>query len=301
MAETGKHRVWNKSRDTLLCDALMLARASDENLEGLIGRTVMQPGAGLWLNPCIGAPHVEGVPPFDLVCIDQNSRVTEQYESFQTGTFVLFLPRTTSAMIFPARAIAASQTEAGDQLDIAMKDERGLDAVEEAAASAAPVTVPTQEEAAPTKPAESDWGSAPEEEPAARTEKKKDTLGLRFLRWLVPDRRKSERQPAPNLTARRWAGDQMYKYAVEDVSKTGVYIVTDERPFPGTIFMLTLSKKPKGRGGEEETLTVQAKVARWGQDGLGLQFVAAEESGSHKLDQPMEGGATAAQIQKFLK
>lgn len=328
MIETEKHRVWNTSRDTLLCDELTLAYSTEESLESGIERVVSNPGAGLWLNPCIGAPHVEGAAPFDLVCIDQKSRVTEEYESFQAGTFLLFQPRTTSALIFPERTIAISQTQVGDQLEITVPEGRGgesprvempVETIVEKPVAEAVDGSGVESEMDVRRRAAAEWGTEPGTEPeagrqplqaaeplaeAAVVEKraeKKDSLKLRFMRWLVPDRRKADRVPASNIVAVRWAGDQMHRYEVEDVSATGVYILTDERPLPGTVFMITLTKPAKSPGGEDESLSVQVKVARWGSDGLGLEFVTTDALASHPGGHHLEGGASSIQIQRFIR
>ncbi|MDE3202389.1 MAG: PilZ domain-containing protein [Acidobacteriota bacterium] len=318
MIESQRFRVWNTTRDSLLCAEIAVADAGHEDLDGLIQSVVTRPGAGLWLRPCLGAPVADGAPPFDMVCIDQNCKVVEQYESFISGSFVLFRPSTTGALIFPARTIAASQTRVGDALDILLPDEEvpevhtsnevgETSSIEESAVELEKKEVRGAHQVAPSmtaergelepSPNESLNESSDNEVPA----KKKDSLAVKFLRWLVPDRRKDERRPSPKLTAHRWSGDQMYTYAVEDVSSTGIYVVTDERPFRGTIFMVTLKKKSHSSRENEDSISVQGKVVRWGENGLGLEFITSDGGSGKDPSASLDGGVSSIQLQTFLK
>lgn len=316
MIESQKFRVLNTTRDSLLCAEITVADAGHEELEQLIQSIVMRPGAGLWLRPCIGAPVAEGAPPFDLICIDQECRVVEQYESFRSGSFVLFQPRTTSALIFPMRTVAISKTEVGDQLDItlpeakvpeslpvpdvepeiAYKEESTTEAREMESPAPAPAISSTITERGEWESNAAVTKSDADETKAA----KKDSLTVRFLRWLVPDRRKDERRASPSLTAHRWSGDQMHSYPVEDVSSTGIYLLTDERPLRGTVFMLTL-KKAGHAGSSEDSISVQSKVVRWGENGLGIEFIMIDGVSGNDATGSLEGGASSIQMRRFLQ
>ncbi len=319
MIESQKFRVWNTTRDSLLCAEITVADAGHEELDQLIESIVTRPGAGLWLQPCIGAPVAESAPPFDLICIDRERRVVEQYESFCSGMFVLFQPRTTSALIFPARTVATSKTEVGDLLDI-MLPEASLASpmpVEDVKHEMAPKVesaIEQEKKESPVRepvtatPVTGDGGwesnsipSTPAANAKEADSKKKDSLSVRFLRWLVPDRRKDERRASPILTAHRWSGDQVHTYQVEDVSSAGLYLVTDERPLRGTVFMLTLKKKSSHAGGDEDSIAVQSKVARWGENGLGLEFMTSDGLTSEAAKTSMEGGASSIQLRRFLQ
>jgi PilZ domain len=315
MLESQKFNVRNATRDTLLSDKVTLVDASEEHLDQIIGGIAVRPGTGLWIKPCMGAPIAEGAPPFDLLCIDPSYRVVEFYESFETGSFMLFPPKATSALIFPAHTIGLSLTQTGDALEVAgahVGDGQAQESKAElfgstetpaAARTEAQSELPTGE--APT--IKMPMSESPRQEQAAttavfvpqRSEKKKEPLSVRFMRWLVPDRRKTERVDTPHMTATRWAGDKALHYAVEDVSLTGLYLVTEERPYPGTVFMVTLRRA--NSGAPQDTLPVLLKVMRWGPDGLGMEFVTPEGSTGENTDQQLKGGATTSQIQKFFE
>lgn len=317
MIESQKFRVWNTTRDTLLCAEITAADAGHEDLDGLILSIVTTPGAGLWLRPCLGAPLAEGAPPFDMVCISKDCAVVEQYESYVAGSFVLFQPGTTGALILPARTIAASQTKVGDSLDIMLPEDELLEEYQASGNGAATSpeensAMAAQQQSHVAKPAISS-SSAARVQSGTRSAvastamndqvltKKKDSLGVRFLRWLVPDRRKDDRHPSPNLTAHRWSGDQMYTYLVEDVSTTGIYVVTEERPFRGTIFMVTLKKKTHSGDGDPDSISVQGKVVRWGENGLGLEFITSDGVNTQDASSGVDGGATSVQLRRFLQ
>ncbi len=54
------------------------------------------------------------------------------------------------------------------------------------------------------------------------------------------DRRRSDRMPAPKLGVYYWTGAKPEQHEVRDISPTGIYIVTEERWYLGTIVKMTL-------------------------------------------------------------
>jgi hypothetical protein len=106
----------------------------------------------------------------------------------------------------------------------------------------------------------------------------KPSLKLRLLRWLfqVPastDRRRGERLPAPDLIAYYWNGGTPKAHQLGNVSQSGLYLLTEERWLPGTFLVMTLQKKRGGEIKSEEISRVESRVVRWGEDGIGFEFV----------------------------
>jgi hypothetical protein len=52
-----------------------------------------------------------------------------------------------------------------------------------------------------------------------------------------------------------------------------MYLLTEERWYPGTLILMTLQKADSGEDGTESSISVYSRAARCGDDGVGLQFV----------------------------
>jgi PilZ domain len=113
------------------------------------------------------------------------------------------------------------------------------------------------------------------------------------------DRRKSDRRKAPNLGVYYWTGAAPVQHEVRDISPTGVYVVTDERWYPGTIVKMTLQRTD---GTEEivEHISVESKAVRWGEDGVGLSFVMLDNPESPTGTKAPTEVADRQTMEKFL-
>ena len=95
--------------------------------------------------------------------------------------------------------------------------------------------------------------------------------------FLEPEVERAERRSVDQFAAYRWSGVSLVQEAVRDISPTGVYIVTDERWKPGTLVTLTLQREGPLETNSERRIDVRAKVARYGEDGVGLAFAFAKD------------------------
>jgi hypothetical protein len=97
-------------------------------------------------------------------------------------------------------------------------------------------------------------------------------------RWWSPDPRKAPREQAPGLAAYYWTGGPPTPHEIKDISSTGLYVVTEERWYPGTLILMTLQNTAFGPEVSERTICVHSRAVRWGKDGVGLQFVLEKDS-----------------------
>jgi|HubBroStandDraft_1064217.scaffolds.fasta_scaffold44674_3 hypothetical protein len=97
-------------------------------------------------------------------------------------------------------------------------------------------------------------------------------------RWWSPDPRRAPRDFATGLAAYYWTGGPPEAHAVKDISPTGLYVVTEERWYPGTLILMTLQNTAFGDEVAERTICVHSRAVRWGKDGVGLQFVLQNDS-----------------------
>ena len=58
---------------------------------------------------------------------------------------------------------------------------------------------------------------------------------------MLPDPRKSPRVPAPALAVYFWTGGVPQAHGIRDISATGLYVVTEERWYPGTVVRMTIT------------------------------------------------------------
>jgi hypothetical protein len=112
-------------------------------------------------------------------------------------------------------------------------------------------------------------------------ERKKDHLGNRVVRWLAldeppPERRKIIRLLLQGLQAYNANGDFSKRYQVRDICPPGLYIRTDEPWQEGELLSLVLVKEGSTDKDHEHRVSVQARVVRRDDEGVGVAFVFPE-------------------------
>src|SRR5664279_3150482 len=103
-----------------------------------------------------------------------------------------------------------------------------------------------------------------------------------FKEFFTTDRRRADRQRIPQLVAFYWDGDSPLAHGVRDISPSGLYLLTEGRWYPGTMVMLTLQKNGEIVAGSQQSIAVEAKVIRSGDDGVGLAFVLPDRRRSER-------------------
>jgi PilZ domain len=97
-----------------------------------------------------------------------------------------------------------------------------------------------------------------------------------FEELMSQQSRRAERYNEPRLIAFYWDGATPKPRHIRDISRSGLYLLTDERWYPGTLVTMTLQRTEKGEDGSKRSVGVQAKVIRSGNDGVALSFVMPE-------------------------
>ena len=118
---------------------------------------------------------------------------------------------------------------------------------------------------------------------------------------LSKDRRKAERQPSPKLAAFYWNGGSPAQHGIRDISSTGLFLVTEERWYPGTLVVMTLQKKDQAEDSPERSISVQSKAVRWGSDGVGLEFVLPDLRDPRRGQNVLAEGADRKSLERFLQ
>ena len=151
--------------------------------------------------------------------------------------------------------------------------------------------------------------SAPEPPKAAahESEEKSAKPARSWLqRWLNPEPtqpRKAQRESVSGLTAYFFTGGAPVAHAVRDISTSGMYVFTHERWYPGTVVRMTLTDRQQPTA--EHSITVNMAVMRFGDDGVGLQFVTRPDPsrrGRQAAPRDMlAGAADEFQVAQFLQ
>ena len=274
--------------------------------------------------PFRGIPAIEVRTPLDLIYLDADGRVLDLVEFFPHSRVSPSTPPAASVLALPTHMIYSSHTCQGDQLMVCTPDEikrrpgpfaadadltfafasalRNPILSDEKACRVTGMDLKTLENPSETEVApivqtpESTVEKAAAWNPAPRRG--------RLARWLFPepsDRRKAEREPMSDFAAHFWTGGPPTAHAIRDISSTGLYVVTPERWYPGTVVRMTLTKSDGNRKGAERTICVRVEVVRWGNDGVGLRFVPQNaRSGVRGQADPLEG-ADEKELDQFLK
>jgi hypothetical protein len=157
-----------------------------------------------------------------------------------------------------------------------------------------PIAVPSVAPAPPAPPPPQDPTAGASAIPA---QPKRGWLS-RFLNPEPGDpRRKSNRLPVKGLAAHFFTGGAPHPHDVRDISPTGLYVVTAERWYPGTVIRMTLTKQEGGEHPSERSITIHAQSMRWGNDGVGLEFLFE----SRKSGRPPGTSVDKEQLAAFLK
>jgi hypothetical protein len=124
-------------------------------------------------------------------------------------------------------------------------------------------------------------------------------------RWLFAsdpaDPRRTTRKPVPGLIAHFFTGGAPHPHQIRDVSATGLYVVTTERWYPGTIIRMTITKPDLALSPAERSVTVHARAVRWGNDGVGLEFVVSPPSKGKRTQDSALDPIDGEQLDRFLK
>jgi hypothetical protein len=227
--------------------------------------------------------------------------------------------------LLPAHSIYLSQSQAGDQLVLCVAEEMqrrlegfsssgdgaGAGAVQNAAVlrsnplwSGGPGVVELENRSGAEQPATPPPYEMALVAPGAK-EGKPPKSWLR--RWWspdprqAPDMRKSARMPASGLAAYYWTGATPKPHEIRDISSTGLYVVTEERWYPGTLILMTLQPAGGGEGSREQSIAVHSRAVRWGNDGVGLQFIPLDAPAAQEGPNPLLNGVDKKQLDQFLQ
>jgi hypothetical protein len=289
--QTERLRAYNRSGERFLSLEVRIFDTTSEPLKKLFDYLASGSDTGLWLKPYRGIPAEQGAKLFDLVYLDEECRVTREVDSYPNPVFAVLEDKPASVLLLPAHTVFASQIQPGDQLAICESEElEGMLELLSSSTDADPVAQETEskDEKLAThddlrsstehdRSAQRDVSQQPNARGAESSGRKRDSLSARIKRWFHPEPadNRSNRRLFPGLIAYHWSGGTPQAYHLGNISESGFYLLTDERPYPGTLILMTLQRTDSAREKLEDTIAVYTKVIRWGPDGVGFAFVTS--------------------------
>lgn len=312
--EAGTQCAYNHTRECFLGLEIAPADLSPSKLAEKLKGLALKSGEGLWIQPFREMPPVEMPAPLDLIYLDEEDQVLDMVESFPTFRSSSSLPKASSVLALPAHSIYSSQTQMGDQLVVCIAEEMEyrLEVLSRKQSAGFHVQSAVLLREQPL------WSGGPgtlELESTShemRTRAGVHEIGLvkpngepqppsKWLeRWWFPDPRKAPREAAPGLAAYYWNGGAPEAHGIRDISSSGIYVVTEERWYPGTLVLMVLQRTDCGEEVAERSIAVQTRAVRWGHDGVGLQFVLADARDLKKFRGDLSEGAKKKELDRFL-
>ena len=315
--ESPQHCAYNQTRECFLALEVLAEDFSFAEIGDLLAKRSFRSGEGIWLKPFHGIPTSDLFAPLDLIYLDSHCRVIEVVESFPTFLATSLISRASSVLVLPAHSIYSSQTQQGDQLILCVAEEMEVRLERLAEAGDDPGVL----QGAVVLREEPLWSGGPglveiegrvvtlDGRQAEAHEISLIEPGIRAVRppqnwlqrWWSPDPRRAPRERAPGLAAYYWNGAAPKAHSVKDISATGLYVVTEERWYPGTLILMTLQNTHAGEEIAERSISVLSRAVRWGNDGVGLQFVLNEEGSPGKTKGTNLDGVDKKELERFLQ
>jgi uncharacterized protein len=285
-----RYCVYNQSRESFLSLGVVVVDSALKQMKALIENLSVKSDNGLWLMPFRGIPATRGLTPVDLIYLDEENHVILTVESFPNTDIDSLKAQPASVLVVAAHTVFSSQTQPGDLLLICEAEEMQR-RLERFPNGSGPIPVlpdhhymddlaaddveysngePTADRALELQVAHQ---RLLEKDNAEAEALQNASWFIKFLRWLSTDRRASKRHPLPGLVAYYWTGGAPEAFHIGDISSHGLYLLTDERWFPGTMILMTLQRTNTDGDDPDDFISVLTKVIRWGSDGLGLSFV----------------------------
>jgi uncharacterized membrane protein (UPF0127 family) len=110
-------RARNVTRETIVAERVEVAGTSEDRKRGLLGRTGLEAGTGLWLVPCEWV-HMFGMKfAIDIVVLDKNDFVVGVQEALKPGWIGKLFWGAHSTLELPLGAIRSSRTAKGDRFE----------------------------------------------------------------------------------------------------------------------------------------------------------------------------------------
>ena len=113
------YRVKNLTRESSVGDRVELADTSLTRMFGLLGKSGLDAGAGLWIKPSSGVHTFFMMFRIDVIGLDRDRKVVKLWRCLAPFRVTSVSLKVQSVVELPCGVIKASGTQIGDQLEIA--------------------------------------------------------------------------------------------------------------------------------------------------------------------------------------
>jgi uncharacterized membrane protein (UPF0127 family) len=110
-------RVWNRRNGRVLGERIERAASFGARARGLLGRSALAPGEGLWIEPCSSIHMFFMRFSIDALFVSRDGRVRRAVASLAPWRVAFGGLRTRAVLELPAGTIAATDTRPGDLLE----------------------------------------------------------------------------------------------------------------------------------------------------------------------------------------
>ena len=130
-----------------------------------------------------------------------------------------------------------------------------------------------------------------------------DEEKVKNLWWglLGKERRQAERRAVPGLVAYYWDGGQPVPHPVREISLTGMYLLTEQRWYLGTVVRMRLQQAKAPNEDPDPSIAVHARAVRWGEDGVGLAFLPQSQNPYQMGRDSQNSGSDSESLQRFVR
>jgi len=235
-----RYCVYNQTNECFLSLGVAAARTVVERIKSMLEKRPPGNLEGYWIDGSHRLRTLAFFTPRDLIYLDEGKQVIHTIESLPPRRFAHFRGRAASVLALPPGTIQSSQTQTGNQIEVCEAEEM----VFRLRASSKPNAVA---------------GRAP-------------SAALPTRESSVKERRIAPRRRWPHLAAFDDEGESLALHGIRDISSTGLYVMTHERWPIGTQVRLTLQRTDGLDDSSMIPTTLELRVTRWGEDGVGLEF-----------------------------
>ena len=108
----------NVTRGKILADSLDVADTFVKSLRGLMGKSCLKSGRGLWIKPCQSVHTFWMRFPIDVLFLDKEGMVVHFIEYLKPFRISKHVLKARSVLELPAGSISDSDTQLGDCIEI---------------------------------------------------------------------------------------------------------------------------------------------------------------------------------------
>lgn len=249
--DTRRYCVYNQTNECFLSLGVAAARTPLASLKAMLEKRPQGNREGYWIDRPNGINTVGVFTSRDLIYLDDGNRVVHVIDSVPPLHANSFRGQAASVLALPPGAIHSSQTQPGNQIVVCEAEEMVLRLR----------STPKPDESMPAT-------SSVSGRQRGRASAVDGSAGR--------DRRISPRRRWPHLAAFDAEGESVGLLGVRDISTSGLYVITQERWPIGSQVRISLQRTDGLDDTSMIPTTVELRVSRWGEDGVGLEFVKAD-------------------------